>query len=162
VTSFSQPCHIGAVGRPLPHRLAIASIVCTCCVLITAECTRGETELLTQIYVLVEIGTLAVQHANHFISTQPLIWPKHEPLQSLAPALWNQLPPFHTLLIIWQAKCLFSFAQYRSLLSGSLALEALLIGVHCKKCYIKSVIYWSKQKTNINNIHRQCRTISIS
>jgi len=31
---------------------------------------------------------------------------------------------------------LFSFSQNCSLLSGSLALEALLIGVHCKKCYI--------------------------
>jgi len=33
-------------------------------------------------------------------------------------------------------KCLFSFSQDCPLLPGSLALEALLIGVHCKKRYI--------------------------
>jgi len=38
-------------------------------------------------------------------------------------------------LINWWAKCLYSFPQDCSLLSGSLALEALLIGVHCKKRY---------------------------
>ena len=32
--------------------------------------------------------------------------------------------------------CLFSFSQVCSLLSWSLALEALLIGVRCKKRYI--------------------------
>ena len=34
------------------------------------------------------------------------------------------------------AKCLCLFSQDCSLLSGSLALEALLIGVHCKKRYV--------------------------
>jgi len=33
-------------------------------------------------------------------------------------------------------KDLFSFSQHCSLLSGSLALEALLIGLHCKKRYL--------------------------
>ena len=36
----------------------------------------------------------------------------------------------------WWAKCLFLFSQDCSLPSGSLALEALLIGVHCKKRHI--------------------------
>ena len=44
---------------------------------------------------------------------------------------------FYSILFTnWWAKCLFSFSQDCSLLSGSLALEALLIGVHCKKRYI--------------------------
>ena len=46
-------------------------------------------------------------------------------------------PSFYSIHFInWWAKCLFSFSQDCSLLSGSLALEALLIGVHCKKRYI--------------------------
>ena len=46
-------------------------------------------------------------------------------------------PSFYSIHFInWWAKCLFSFSQDCSLLSGSLGLEALLIGVHCKKCYI--------------------------
>jgi len=37
------------------------------------------------------------------------------------------------------AKCLFSFSQNYSLLSGSRALETLMIGVHCKKRYVKCI-----------------------
>ena len=61
-------------------------------------------------------------------------------------ALWNQLPSStwekrhlaHQLIkwINWWAKCLFLLSQDFSLFSGSFALEALLNGVHCKKCYI--------------------------
>jgi len=40
------------------------------------------------------------------------------------------------LLYNWWAKSLFSFSQDCSLLSGSFALEELLIGVHFKKRYI--------------------------
>src|SRR6218665_3772807 len=47
----------------------------------------------------------------------------------------------------WCAKCLFYFYQDCSLLSGSFALEALLIAVHYKKRYI--------------NIHVQYNTIAI-
>ena len=57
----------------------------------------------------------------------------------IGPSLWNQLLPStrSTLLIREPIKCLFSFSQvYCSLLSGSLALEALLIGVHFKKRHI--------------------------
>ena len=46
-------------------------------------------------------------------------------------------PSFYTIHFInWWAKCLFSFSQDCSLFSESLALEALLIGVHFKKRYI--------------------------
>jgi len=41
-----------------------------------------------------------------------------------------------TCMSNWWANCLFSFSQGCSLLSGSLALEVLLLGVRCKKCYI--------------------------
>jgi len=53
------------------------------------------------------------------------------------PCALEPTPSFDAIHFInWWAKCLFSFAQDCSLLSGSLALEALLIGVHCKKCYL--------------------------
>src|SRR6218665_4027601 len=46
-------------------------------------------------------------------------------------------PSFYAIHFInWSAKCLFSFPQDCSLLSGFLALEALLIDMHCKKRYI--------------------------
>src|SRR6218665_241379 len=45
--------------------------------------------------------------------------------------------------INWLAKRLFSFSQACSLLSGSLALEALLIGVHYKKRYINVLIQYN-------------------
>src|SRR6218665_4028618 len=46
-------------------------------------------------------------------------------------------PSFYSIHFInWCAKCVFSFSQDCFLLSGSLALEALLIGVHFKKRYI--------------------------
>src|SRR6218665_3343995 len=50
----------------------------------------------------------------------------------IGPSLWNQLLPStrSTLLTGEPRQCLFSFSQDCSLLSGSLALEALLIGVH--------------------------------
>src|SRR6218665_2009233 len=65
-----------------------------------------------------------------------LLWLRHEPLQSLALAL-EPTPSFYSIHFInWFAKCVFSFSQDCFLLSGSLALEALLIGVHCKKRYI--------------------------
>jgi len=44
---------------------------------------------------------------------------------------------------IWWAKCLFSYSDVCSLLSGSLALEAFLIGVHCKKRYINVWIQYN-------------------
>ena len=48
-------------------------------------------------------------------------------------------------LINWLAKCLVSFSHDCCLLSGSLALEALLIGVHCKKRYINVYIQYKVQ-----------------
>ena len=46
-------------------------------------------------------------------------------------------PSFYVIHFInWLAKCLFSYSKYCSHLSGSLALEALLIGVHCEQLYI--------------------------
>src|SRR6218665_2585847 len=45
--------------------------------------------------------------------------------------------------INWCAKCVFSFSQDCFLLSGSLALEALLIGVHSKKRYINIQIQYN-------------------
>jgi len=50
--------------------------------------------------------------------------------------LWISTDPNYSYFINWWAKCLFSFSQGCFLLSGSLALETLLIGVHCKKCYV--------------------------
>src|SRR6218665_2951460 len=59
----------------------------------------------------------------------------------IGPSLWNQLlPSTRSTLLTGEPtqpiECLFSFSQDCSLVSGSLALEALLIGVHCKKRYI--------------------------
>ena len=59
---------------------------------------------------------------------------KTRALAIIGPALWNQFYAIHS--ISWWAKCLFSFSQDCSLLSESIALEALQIGVHCKKRYI--------------------------
>ena len=53
-------------------------------------------------------------------------------------------PSFDTLILFnWWAKRLFSFSQYCSLLCLSLALEALLIGVHCEKRYINVQIQYN-------------------
>src|SRR6218665_628132 len=65
-----------------------------------------------------------------------LLWLRHEPLQSLALRFGTNAFLLLDPLYNWRAKCLFSFSQDCSLLSGSLALEARLIGVHCKKRYI--------------------------
>ena len=53
------------------------------------------------------------------------------------PCALEPTPSFYTIHFISRgAKYLFSFSQDCSLLSVSLTLEALLIGVHCKKRYI--------------------------
>jgi len=59
-------------------------------------------------------------------------------LQSLAVYALEPTPSFDPITFINRsAKCLFSFSQNGSVLfAGSLALEALLIGVHRKKRYI--------------------------
>ena len=58
-------------------------------------------------------------------------------LRNYWPCALEPTPSFYTIHFInWWTKCLFSFSQDCSILSGSLALEALLIGVHCKKRYI--------------------------
>jgi len=71
------------------------------------------------------------------------------------PCALEPTPSFYAIHFInWWAKCLFSFSQDCSLVFGSFALEALLIGVHCKKRYIivqiqyntiqyNTVQYWS-------------------
>src|SRR6218665_3084651 len=55
--------------------------------------------------------------------------------------------------INWCAKCVFSFSQDCFLLSGSLALEAILIGVHCKKRYINVQIQYSTIQYNNVLLH---------
>jgi len=65
-----------------------------------------------------------------------LLWLSCDPLQSLAHR-FGKIPSFYAIYFInWRAKCLFSFSEDCSFLSGSFALEALLIGVHCKKRYM--------------------------
>src|SRR6218665_522032 len=80
----------------------------------------------------------------------------------IGPSLWNQLlpstrstlftgeprqclfsyqEPHHITSLLRQ--CLFSISQDCSLLSGSLALEALWIGLHCKKRYINVYIQYN-------------------
>jgi len=49
--------------------------------------------------------------------------------------LKQQLTKLERWDVDWWAKCLLSFSQDCSLLSGSLTLEELLIGVHCEKRY---------------------------
>ena len=59
-----------------------------------------------------------------------LLWLKHDAFQSWA-LHFEPTPFFGPLLHInWWVKCLFSFSQDCSLHPGSLALEALLIGVN--------------------------------
>ena len=60
------------------------------------------------------------------------------------PCTLEPTPSFDmTHLINWWAKCLFSFSQDCSLLSGSLTLEALLIGVHWEMRYINVQIQYN-------------------
>jgi len=51
-------------------------------------------------------------------------------------SLWNQLLPSTRSTVLTGEPSASLFSQDCSLPSGSLALEALLIGVHCKKRYI--------------------------
>src|SRR6218665_3485163 len=62
-------------------------------------------------------------------------------------------PSFYSIHFInWCAKCVFSFSQDCFLLSGSLSLEALLIGVHCKKRYVNLYIQYNTIGVNYNVI----------
>ena len=56
----------------------------------------------------------------------------------IGPSLWNQLlPSTRSTLLTGEPSASFrSLKKQCSLLSGSLALEALLIGLNCKKHYI--------------------------
>src|SRR6218665_1114035 len=55
----------------------------------------------------------------------------------IGPSLWNKvLPSTRSTLLTGEPSASFSFSQDCFLLSGSLALEAFLIGVHCKKRYV--------------------------
>src|SRR6218665_1842776 len=86
------------------------------------------------------IRTLSSEEGNEWPKgrplTQPHLWLRHEPRNHWPFAL-ESTPSLDTIHFInWRAKCLFSFYQDCTLLSGSLALEALLIGVHYEKRYI--------------------------
>ena len=86
----------------------------------------------------------------HLSSSATLTWPPRslcpasEDFYGLDTSLCNHwpfaldlAPSFYSIHFInWCVRCVFSFSQDSFLLSGSLALEALLIGVHCKKRYI--------------------------
>src|SRR6218665_495185 len=98
------------------------------------------------LYACLPLPSLSVRYAHLTVLTslsheQGLLWLRHESLQSCLCNHWpyalEPTPSFDTIHFInWSAKCLFSFAPDCSLLSGSLTLEALLIGVLFKKCYV--------------------------
>ena len=78
-----------------------------------------------------------------------LLWLRHVPLQSLALRfgtnsflLRNLRDPLYYKVV---SQLPFLFSQDCSLLPGSLALEALLIGVHFKKRYINAQIQYNIQ-----------------
>lgn len=55
----------------------------------------------------------------------------------IGPVLWNQLTPLtHSFLLTGESDVSFAFCQDCSLLSGSLALEAFLIGAGCEGRYL--------------------------
>jgi len=77
---------------------------------------------------------LAVFHLNLSLS-KPIF--SHGALHTgSASERFTPLEALYKSLNTKQNEHLFSISQDCSLLSGSLTLEALLIGVHCKKCYI--------------------------
>src|SRR6218665_1214732 len=114
--------------------------------------------LLLKILSCRKIGPNSVQSPNpnplnnYFIlQLNPYLWLRHGPLHLLALRFGTNsfLRGFDTIHFInWSAKCLFSFSQDCSLLSGSLAVEALLIGVHCKKRYINVQVQYTTIQYN--------------
>jgi len=54
----------------------------------------------------------------------------------IGPSLWNQLLPSTRSILLTGEPSAFFRSLITVLFSGSLALEALLIGVYCKKRYI--------------------------
>ena len=68
----------------------------------------------------------------------------------IGPALRNQLPPLtRSNLLTGEPRASLSL---KTLLSGSHALEALLIGVHCKKLYIQynsSVFHYTMPRSTV-------------
>jgi len=56
------------------------------------------------------------------------------------PSLWNQFLPSTRSTLLTGEPSASSFSQDCSLLSESLTLEVLLIGVHCKNRYINAKI----------------------
>ena len=87
---------------------------------------------------------------SKILSSEPLCYPKpilsssNNDLVHYRTVLLLPTPSFYAIhfINVW-AKCLLSFSQDCSLLYGSLAMEALLIGVHCKKRYINVDIQYN-------------------
>jgi len=76
-----------------------------------------------------------------------------------SPALWNQLPPL-TCSSLLTGEPNASFESLKTLLFGSLAMEAILIGEHCKQHYMNAQIQYNTVTEGLILEHSNELTIS--
>ena len=148
-TSKHTPSHL-PTHLPIYLHVWLSSLATTHC----SDTTQGSHIDLPFAYILSSSQVFTWPYSPAFLchlsSSAALTWPSwslclaSEDFYGSDTSLCNHwpfalepTPSFYSIHFTnWLAKCLFSFSQDCSLLSGSLALEALLIGVHCKKRYI--------------------------